>query len=164
MLLNRLTLPFSSTWVNAVVPARDFLSKKESTTSLSSAPLNAPKTELYVTHGRPSASKVIYYWVLIYFQNILNRFYGYLLKSPDFYEILGPQIDGEQFEKILSLIESGKQEGARLVAGGDKVEGDGFFIQPTVFADVEDNMRIAKEEIFGPVMQIIKFKTLDEVI
>ena len=64
----------------------------------------------------------------------------------------------------MSLIESGKQEGARLVAGGDKVEGDGFFIQPTVFADVEDNMRIAKEEIFGPVMQIIKFKTLDEVL
>ena len=86
------------------------------------------------------------------------------LKPPNWNdEILGPQIDGEQFEKILSLIESGKQEGATLVAGGDKVEGDGFFIQPTVFADVEDNMRIAKEEIFGPVMQIIKFKTLDEV-
>ena len=46
----------------------------------------------------------------------------------------------------------------------EKVDGDGYFIQPTVFADVEDHMRIAKEEIFGPVMQIIKFKTLDEVI
>jgi len=62
------------------------------------------------------------------------------------------------------LIESGKKEGATLVAGGAKVDGDGYFIQPTVFADVEDHMRIAKEEIFGPVMQIIKFKTLDEVI
>ena len=43
------------------------------------------------------------------------------------------------------------------------MEGPGFFVQPTVFADVQDHMRIAKEEIFGPVMQIIKFKTLDEV-
>ena len=77
---------------------------------------------------------------------------------------LGPQIDGTQYEKILDLIESGKKEGATLVAGGAKVDGDGYFIQPTVFADVEDHMRIAKEEIFGPVMQIIKFKTLDEVI
>ena len=78
-------------------------------------------------------------------------------------KLSGPQIDGDQYGKILDLIESGKKEGATLVAGGDKVEGDGFFIQPTVFADVQDDMRIAKEEIFGPVMQIIKFKTLDEV-
>ena len=76
---------------------------------------------------------------------------------------LGPQIDGTQHEKILDLIESGKAEGATCVAGGEKMEGPGFFVQPTVFADVQDHMRIAKEEIFGPVMQIIKFKTLDEV-
>ena len=87
---------------------------------------------------------------------------SYIL-SPKIYIFSGPQIDGTQYEKILDLIESGKKEGATLVAGGDKVEGDGYFIQPTVFADVEDHMRIAKEEIFGPVMQIIKFKTLDEV-
>jgi len=78
--------------------------------------------------------------------------------------LLGPQIDGTQHEKILDLIESGKAEGATCVAGGEKMEGPGFFVQPTVFADVQDHMRIAKEEIFGPVMQIIKFKTLDEVI
>ena len=77
--------------------------------------------------------------------------------------LLGPQIDGTQHEKILDLIESGKAEGATCVAGGEKMEGPGFFVQPTVFADVQDHMRIAKEEIFGPVMQIIKFKTLDEV-
>ena len=63
----------------------------------------------------------------------------------------------------MDLIESGKAEGATCVAGGEKMEGPGFFVQPTVFADVQDHMRIAKEEIFGPVMQIIKFKTLDEV-
>ncbi|XP_046667671.1 aldehyde dehydrogenase, mitochondrial [Homalodisca vitripennis] len=77
---------------------------------------------------------------------------------------LGPVVDGEQHSKILDFIESGKKEGARLVAGGNRVGDKGFFIQPTVFADVTDNMRIAREEIFGPVQQLLKFKTIDEVI
>lgn len=76
----------------------------------------------------------------------------------------GPQIDAEQQQKILSLIETGKKQGAKLVAGGSRPEGKGFFVEPTVFADVSDDMTIAKEEIFGPVQQIIRFKKLDEVI
>nr|XP_015222024.1 PREDICTED: retinal dehydrogenase 1 [Lepisosteus oculatus] len=76
----------------------------------------------------------------------------------------GPQIDKKQFEKILDLIESGKKEGANLECGGSFWGEKGFFIQPTVFSDVTDDMRIAKEEIFGPVQQIMKFKTMDEVI
>lgn len=76
----------------------------------------------------------------------------------------GPQIDAEQTAKIMELIESGKKEGAKLCVGGEQVGDKGYFIQPTVFADVEDHMRIAKEEIFGPVMQIMKFKTMDEVL
>jgi acyl-CoA reductase-like NAD-dependent aldehyde dehydrogenase len=76
----------------------------------------------------------------------------------------GPQIDNEQFTKILELIESGKKEGAKLLCGGDRLGNKGYFVQPTVFADVKDNMRIAREEIFGPVQQIIKFKTIEEVI
>lgn len=76
----------------------------------------------------------------------------------------GPQIDKEQLGKILELIESGKKEGAKLLAGGNRPDIKGYFVEPTVFADVEDNMRIAKEEIFGPVQQIIRFKKLDEVI
>lgn len=77
----------------------------------------------------------------------------------------GPQIDSDQYNKIIELIESGKKEGAKLVAGGNKYDGPGgYFIQPTVFADVTDNMRIAREEIFGPVQQIIRFKSLEEVI
>lgn len=60
----------------------------------------------------------------------------------------GPQIDHVQLDKIQELVDSGKKEGAKLVAGGQRVEGSsGFFMQPTVFADVEDTMRIAKEEV-----------------
>jgi len=76
----------------------------------------------------------------------------------------GPQIDDDQFKKVLELIDSGKKEGAKLMCGGARLGEKGYFVQPTVFADVNDNMRIAKEEIFGPVQQIIKFKTLEEVI
>ena len=66
--------------------------------------------------------------------------------------------------KILNLIDSGKKEGAKLLTGGGRHGNEGYFVQPTVFGDVKDNMRICKEEIFGPVMQILKFKTLDEVV
>lgn len=66
--------------------------------------------------------------------------------------------------KILELIESGKKEGAKLECGGSRHGTKGFFVQPTVFSNVTDNMRIAREEIFGPVMQIMKFKNLDEAI
>eukprot|EP00117_Sycon_ciliatum_P012519 scpid71559/ scgid13556/ Aldehyde dehydrogenase, mitochondrial; ALDH class 2; ALDH-E2; ALDH1 len=76
----------------------------------------------------------------------------------------GPQVDQVQFTKILDLIDSGKKEGAKLECGGERHGDKGFFIQPTVFSGVEDDMRIAKEEIFGPVMQIMKFKTVEEVI
>uniref|UniRef100_A0A646QD58 RetinalDH1 n=1 Tax=Hemiscolopendra marginata TaxID=943146 RepID=A0A646QD58_9MYRI len=76
----------------------------------------------------------------------------------------GPQVDKAQFEKILGLIEAGKKEGASLLCGGERHGDKGYFIKPTVFADVKDDMRIAKEEIFGPVQQIFKFKTLEEAI
>ncbi|XP_021408245.1 retinaldehyde dehydrogenase 3 isoform X2 [Lonchura striata] len=76
----------------------------------------------------------------------------------------GPQIDQRQFDKILELIESGKKEGAKLECGGLAIEDRGLFIKPTVFSEVTDNMRIAKEEIFGPVQPIMKFKSIEEVI
>ncbi|XP_068179894.1 aldehyde dehydrogenase, mitochondrial-like [Antennarius striatus] len=76
----------------------------------------------------------------------------------------GPQIDEEQFNKILGYIGSGKREGAKLMCGGKVAADKGYFIQPTVFGDVQDNMTIAREEIFGPVMQILKFKTMEEVV
>ena len=77
----------------------------------------------------------------------------------------GPQIDEEQFNKIMTLIESGKKEGAKLETGGKPVEMlKGRFVEPTVFSNVSDNMRIAREEIFGPVQSILKFSTKEEVI
>uniref|UniRef100_A0A0D9VKK5 Aldehyde dehydrogenase domain-containing protein n=1 Tax=Leersia perrieri TaxID=77586 RepID=A0A0D9VKK5_9ORYZ len=76
----------------------------------------------------------------------------------------GPQIDGEQFKKILRYVQSGVDSGATLVAGGDRAGSRGFYIQPTVFADVKDEMKIAQEEIFGPVQTILKFSTVEEVV
>uniref|UniRef100_A0A672Q820 aldehyde dehydrogenase (NAD(+)) n=1 Tax=Sinocyclocheilus grahami TaxID=75366 RepID=A0A672Q820_SINGR len=76
----------------------------------------------------------------------------------------GPQVDEEQFQKILGYISSGKREGAKLMCGGGPAADRGYFIQPTIFGDVKDDMTIAREEIFGPVMQILKFKSLEEVI
>ncbi|GMP30354.1 hypothetical protein CsSME_00005059 [Camellia sinensis var. sinensis] len=76
----------------------------------------------------------------------------------------GPQIDSEQFKKILKYIRSGIEGGATLESGGERFGSKGYYIQPTVFSNVQDNMLIAKDEIFGPVQSILKFKDLDEVI
>jgi aldehyde dehydrogenase (NAD+) len=76
----------------------------------------------------------------------------------------GPQVDQEQFNKVMGYIESGKQEKATLATGGGRVGDKGYFIEPTVFTDVQDDMKIAREEIFGPVMTILKFKDIDEVV
>ncbi|EDW14503.2 aldehyde dehydrogenase X, mitochondrial [Drosophila mojavensis] len=76
----------------------------------------------------------------------------------------GPQIDEEMMTKVLGYIESGKQQGAKLQAGGKRIGNVGYFIEPTVFSDVKDDMRIAQEEIFGPVQSIFKFSSIDEMI
>jgi len=76
----------------------------------------------------------------------------------------GPQVDQAQFDKVLGYIDSGKREGASLLCGGGRWGDRGYFVEPTVFADVQDNMKIAEEEIFGPVMSIIKFKDMSEVV
>jgi len=78
--------------------------------------------------------------------------------------IQGPQIDKEQLDKICALVETGKKQGAKLECGGSVGSDKGYFFQPTVFSQVTDDMDIARIEIFGPVMQILKFKTLNEVI
>ena len=80
---------------------------------------------------------------------------------------IGPVVSEVQFDKVQGLIQAGIDEGARLVAGGTgRPEGfnRGYFVRPTVFADVNNDMRIAREEIFGPVLSIIPFDTEDEAI
>lgn len=74
-----------------------------------------------------------------------------------------PQIDKIQYDKILQYVETGKKEGAKLLVGG-KGTGQGYYIEPTVFADVKDEYVIGTEEIFGPVMSIMKWSTMEEVI
>ncbi|KAL0447119.1 UNVERIFIED_CONTAM: Aldehyde dehydrogenase family 2 member B7, mitochondrial [Sesamum latifolium] len=76
----------------------------------------------------------------------------------------GPQIDAEQFNKILKYIKYGKECGATLETGGDRFGTKGYYIQPTVFSNVQDDMPIAKDEIFGPVQSVLKFKDNKEVI
>jgi len=78
--------------------------------------------------------------------------------------VQGPQIDKKQFDKILGLIQSGVEEGAKLEAGGKRFGDKGYFIEPTVFSGVGETMKIAKEEIFGPVQSILKFSTIEEAI
>ena len=76
----------------------------------------------------------------------------------------GPQVDQTQFDRIMGYIDHGKSQGARVVTGGERYGDRGYFIKPTIFADVKDDMKIAVEEIFGPVLTVLKFKDIDEVI
>ena len=76
----------------------------------------------------------------------------------------GPQVDKDQFEKVLHYVDEGRKEGAKLMCGGDRVGERGYFVAPTVLADVNDEMKIAQEEIFGPVMSIMKFQDMDELV
>ncbi|XP_069138658.1 retinal dehydrogenase 2-like [Argopecten irradians] len=76
----------------------------------------------------------------------------------------GPQVDQEQFDKVMSLIDSGIQSGAKVECGGRRQGSTGFYIQPTVFSGVTEDMRVGRDEIYGPVIQVIKFRTMDDVI
>ncbi|WP_300006917.1 aldehyde dehydrogenase family protein [Pseudonocardia sp.] len=81
---------------------------------------------------------------------------------------MGCLVSEAQFDKVASYIAAGHEDGARLVTGGGRPEGaefaDGFFVAPTVFADVDMGMRIAKEEIFGPVLSVLRWNDLDDVV
>ncbi|GIN40455.1 MULTISPECIES: aldehyde dehydrogenase family protein [Heyndrickxia] len=77
---------------------------------------------------------------------------------------MGPLVSTEQQSRVLNYIEKGINEGAELLTGGGKPREEGYFVEPTIFADVNDEMTIAKEEIFGPVIAALPFDDLDEVI
>ncbi|CAG8788213.1 726_t:CDS:2, partial [Racocetra persica] len=76
----------------------------------------------------------------------------------------GPQVSKAQFDRIMNYIECGKKEGATLLMGGERHGNEGYFIKPTVFTNTNENMTIMQDEIFGPVVAISKFSTVEEVI
>ncbi len=75
----------------------------------------------------------------------------------------GPQVDQAQFDKIMSYIQKGQAQGAKCETGGRRFGDRGYFVEPTVFSNVTDQMDIAREEIFGPVLSILKFRNIEEV-
>jgi aldehyde dehydrogenase (NAD+) len=80
---------------------------------------------------------------------------------------LGPLISGKQLDRVMGYVQGAPAEGARLAVGGERLGGDlagGYFVAPTVFADVSNDMRIAREEIFGPVISVIPFDDADDAL
>ena len=78
---------------------------------------------------------------------------------------MGPLVSAEQHERVLGYIASGREQGAELVVGGEAAltESGGYFVAPTLFSATDDNLRIAREEIFGPVLVASPYETLEEV-
>jgi phenylacetaldehyde dehydrogenase len=78
--------------------------------------------------------------------------------------MLGPVVSAEQFDRVNSYLSVGVSEGAEIIVGGDRLDGPGYFVQPTVFSSVSNDMRLAREEIFGPVAALIPFSDVDEAV
>lgn len=103
---------------------------------------------------------------------IKDQFIAHLIESVKHVKIgdgfqnpmMGPLISESQLERVQSYIEVGKEEGATLEYGGNRIKNNGYFIEPTIFAGVKNDMTIAREEIFGPVVSIIPFETEEEAI
>lgn len=98
-------------------------------------------------------------------ERIVDRARQRVLGNPfDAETTQGPQVDKDQFDKILGYIESGNSEGAKCETGGHRHGNRGFFIEPTIFTGVTDEMKISREEIFGPVLSVLKFSGVEEVV
>ena len=100
-----------------------------------------------------------------FLQRLAERLENAVIGDPmDEATSFGPMVSQRQMEIVQGFIAKGTEEGARLVAGGKRLDREGFYLEPTVFADVTDEMTIAREEIFGPVMAVLDFDTEDEAI
>lgn len=98
-------------------------------------------------------------------ERIVDRARQRVLGNPfDTRTTQGPQVDKDQFDKIMGYIQSGNAEGAKCLTGGQRHGDRGFFIEPTIFTGVTDEMKISREEIFGPVLSVLKFSDVDEVV
>lgn len=107
------------------------------------------------------------------YDSFISAFKEYVVKTSkvgdpfDDSTFQGPQVTKEHYDRILAYVESGKSEGATLISGGEpykQINGKGFFITPTIFSDVRDDMQIYREEVFGPFVVITSFKTEEEAI
>ena len=100
-----------------------------------------------------------------FLKRLTERLNGVKMGDPQDPDVnFGPMVSANQREIVEGFIAKGVDEGAILVTGGNRVDGDGFFLEPTVFADVTDDMTIARDEIFGPVMSVLDFDTEEEVL
>lgn len=100
-----------------------------------------------------------------FLSRLTERLSGVVMGDPlDETVNFGPLVSERQRAIVLEYVETAKAEGARLVTGGNAVEGAGWHVEPTVFADVTDEMTIAREEVFGPVMAVLDFDAEDEVV
>ncbi|ORE09080.1 aldehyde dehydrogenase [Rhizopus microsporus var. microsporus] len=124
---------------------------------------------IFFNHGQCCcAGSRVYVQESIY-DEFLKRFKEYTSKTKlgdphDDDTFQGPQISQTQFERIMGYIESGKKEGATCYMGGQRWGNEGYYIEPTVFTDVRQDMKIVQEEIFGPVVTVSKFKDIDDVV
>jgi acyl-CoA reductase-like NAD-dependent aldehyde dehydrogenase len=106
-------------------------------------------------------------------ESIHDEFAEALAKQISFYKIgdpfaedtmLGPVVSDEQFQRVTSYVSLGLEEGARIATGGEAIASPGYFIEPTLFAGVDNDMRLAREEIFGPVAALMPFGDVDEAV
>jgi acyl-CoA reductase-like NAD-dependent aldehyde dehydrogenase len=103
------------------------------------------------------------------YEEVVSKFSEYVSKIPvgnglDAANLIGPLSNEMQLNKVISLVEDARKQGARIVTGGARPASPGFFYPLTVIADATDEMRVVKEEQFGPVIPIIKYRSLDEAI
>ncbi len=100
-----------------------------------------------------------------FLRRMTERLKGVIMGDPqDEATNFGPMVSARQRDIVAGFIAKGIEEGARLVTGGKVIDGDGYFIEPTVFADVSDDMTIATDEIFGPVLSVLDFETEEEAL
>ena len=99
-------------------------------------------------------------------KQVLKEYYATILVGDptDSQTRVGPLVSKKQLETVLGFIEKGKAEGAEVLIGGNKIEGKGFFVEPTVFVNVTNDMTIARKEIFGPVLSVITYDSVEEAI
>jgi aldehyde dehydrogenase (NAD+) len=131
--------------------------------------INWANSGIFFNHGQAcSAGSRIYVQEAIY-DEFVEAFKKRALENKlgdpfaeDTYQ--GPQVSQLQFDRIMGYINAGKEEGAKVEIGGERYGTKGYFIQPTIFSNVTDNMTIMQEEIFGPVCSIAKFKDVEDAI